>query len=347
MNGKKDQSSITTYLLKRCGELRNVDGDKFISGDKCFKCILDECFGDGKEFSCKLYEQAAFGQGNEKEKMDTVYSSSLQAFLVFSGVDENHPVTIDGVEFTEVRFEYRNKVIGYPSSVDVVLWNRDKTKALFIESKLYEIVRDSSKIGTPEIGPTYFSDNSEGYKEKLDLSKKDLKSIGIEFPLDYGPGEEPASKIKEDLRKLRGGSSEDSKKINEKGYLAVSPLDKGKYVYSYGIKQLLSHIIGILNFKSPGRNCSDDLREELSNAELTFLSLYNELPGYTEDEAEDKIKDFEDHVHSVEELIKNKNKENIECRHMSYQDLWKMNSPYFEDKSTLVRFYHLDEKREH
>ena len=89
---------------------------------KCFKSEIEEIFGI--KIDCKLYDSVVNGQGNEKDKIDSLYSSSLQSLVVFHNVNSNNQIKIqinnEHLSFDKVYFEQKNKVIGYPSSIDVV-----------------------------------------------------------------------------------------------------------------------------------------------------------------------------------------------------------------------------------
>ena len=191
---------------------------KFASNNfECKKESFEKYFNTS--ISCSNYESVISGEGNERDKIDTIYSSSLQSLLFFDQVSKQGiKIKINNKEvlFNEVYFEYKNKVIGYPSSVDVVLVNRKTSSVCFVESKLLEIVRDSSTEGKKVIGISYFKDSGIGYKETLHLSKEELKRLNIRYP-ENGPY---ISEVSKDNR-------------------SIDPLNGSTYVYSEGIKQVV------------------------------------------------------------------------------------------------------------
>ncbi|MCQ2424677.1 MAG: hypothetical protein MJ070_00890 [Lachnospiraceae bacterium] len=336
---------ITEYLLKNASIKTNIiSGDRLKDDSKlCMKYIIEDAFKLGKNgIDCKYYDAVVQGEGKEKDKINSLYSSSLQSLLVFCGVSADNPITVDGIEYTKVMFEYKNKVIGYPSSVDVVLMSKDEKKVLFIESKLYEIVRDSDKEGKCEVGPSYLSTDENGYK-KLGLCQDDLTEIGIDLK-DTGIF---GTKNPSDMKKhILGSSNQPTRDGN--GWVRIKPIKGNEYVYSYGIKQYLSHIIGIMNYKTPDTNCSTGLKDRLFS-KIGFLILYNDLPGYTKEDAKEKIKSFKKHCETVKGVLEKKaihvDGIPIDISMESYQKLAEEAKPYFDKMpATVKEYYHLNER---
>ena len=264
---------------------------------------------------CDQYDVVAHGEGNEEEKIDSVYSSSLQSLLAFCGVDKSHPIRIEVngevYSFGRVHFEYKNEVIGYPSSVDVVLVDEEKKAIAFIESKFLEIVRDSTKKAKKVIGVSYFGLNVDGgYKKVFNLENEDYKNIGI-----VGPKQNINGAGNFYLEEVKGQSE-------HKG--SVSPIGKNSYVYAEGIKQILSHIIGIQNFKKNVRayDKTTDPLGDIDGGEykIFYIELYNELPEL--EFAEKVLEDFKNHAEKVKEILDKKEGLYDGFLLMSYQDLF-------------------------
>ena len=346
---KKELGKLVEYFFGKEGDdnsnLKNclTNNVKFrING--CKKNFFNEKFGT--TISCSQYDSVISGEGSEDKKIDSFYSSSLQSLLFFCGVSETNPLTYENVKYTKVYFEWENPVIGYPSSIDVVLVGKKdgkadgKTVVLFIESKLYETIRDSNTKSEKKsfvIGKSYFSNSEKGYG-KLGLeSDTDLEEIGIFQDRTTGKGYvEP---IKSDAGQ-----------------------EKNEFVYPGGIKQELSHIIGILNFMDDpaGRKkyntnalASDPLEEDY---EIRFLTLINAMPGYSETNAELKIKAFYNHYNKVIEKLKQIAREqkagkksllNLDRitleKCMTYQTFCKRIKGYTLP-TDVKRYYHLEEK---
>ena len=85
-----------------------------------------------EEIPCNLFYQAISGKGNESDKIDTIYSSSLQALLFFSQVSVTNKITINGITYSKVKFEHQNTVIPNcdPSCIDVCLMDDKENNVL-------------------------------------------------------------------------------------------------------------------------------------------------------------------------------------------------------------------------
>ncbi len=303
---------------ERAPEYYVKDSNKlFQQGEKsCVKRLLEKTFNT--QIPCDKFYSIISGEGKEEEKIDTFYSSSLQTLLFFSSISESKPLTYDGVTYSEVYFEVKNRVIGYPSSVDAVLVGKSKdgkNTVLFIETKLCEVIRDSSPIGKAEIGKSYFmGSKSNSYCNRFFTDGEDMKAIGIDRNA-------PAPKS---------------------GNYIVSPIGGAKYVYSYGMKQLLSHIIGIMNFKENGTINYPMIDR---TAEVRFLTLINALPGYNKSDSEKKTTDFIRHYNVVIEYLRGK----PQCQSITMYNCSTFQDFYSEVKQSgynlgekIVKYYHYE-----
>lgn len=191
--------------------------------EKDLSVPLKRLFGirDTEMFKTK-FEEACGGSGNEALKILTLHSSSLCALLFFYDVKQHHleiPLKVKGecktFTFDDVYFEYQNKVINNPSNIDVTLLGNDdrgKPVILFLESKFSEYYLYSGGVSS-DISCNYF-DN--------DFSKLVYKDFFL-------------------------GEAEYEKKASSKeGYFKLSK--KGKSLYIDGLKQMVSHYVGVKNF---------------------------------------------------------------------------------------------------
>ncbi len=202
---------------------------------------------DFDTFKEKLRE-ACSGDGNEIKKITTAYSSSLCSLLFFYNVSDNNSLTLKKYniedelektfEFTKVLFEFKNIVIsgGKPSNIDVVLLGKDKNNEnnkviLFLESKFFEYYRDTTK--KVEISKAYLNKNDIG---KLIYDKNVVTKI-FNNDVDF--------------------------KISDKIYIYPK---ENKPCYIEGIKQMISHYIGVNNL----------LKEKLYESD-NLIKLYNFL----------------------------------------------------------------------
>lgn len=331
---KKEKGAVAlikNYLLKK---LSDNDREIFSKNDVCFKKQLEETFECKME--CSLYDQVVNGEGNEKDKIRTVYSSSLQSLLFFSPVDAGKKInlTIAGekIVFSKVLFEYKNKVIGFPSSIDVVLADESEKHILFIESKLAEIARDSKKKtiknnspGTKEVGISYFG--GDGYKKTFHVNEGDFKDFYEKLGIEKPEGEDSYF-----VEKTAGKGSIKAK---------IVPIDNNSYVYSYGIKQMLSHLIGIMNFIN-GERVSEGLSDDVLDSKIYFMEICNGFPGIGDEEIDNAQREYFEHVKKVEEILGEKCPQ-ITMLHTTYQRLYELIKDSYTLDKKVVDFYHLDE----
>lgn len=183
-------------------------------------------------FSKKFYEVCS-GSGGEVAKITTLHSSSLCGLLFFYNVKQkNITLTLNGKEITfdDVFFEFKNKVTekGNPSNIDVVLISSKQRVVLFLESKFSEYltpeaerIRNTYKI---EFGDEIYN------KEFLEL-------IGMQFI-----------------------QPKDDKKDSQKEYFSIASAPSRPAVYAAGIKQFISHFIGVKNYIAAGPYKSEKRR---------------------------------------------------------------------------------------
>ena len=123
------------------------------------KIALSFDINKNKDTFAKKFQMACSGTGDELKKITTLHSSSLCALLFFFNVDNKKLVikSLSEYEFTESYFEFKNKVIRYPSNIDVVLLGKNiktgKKIILFLESKFSEYITGTGKI---EVSESYF-----------------------------------------------------------------------------------------------------------------------------------------------------------------------------------------------
>lgn len=185
---------------------------------ECNVNILCERFGiiDRGLFE-KKYHQAVSGDGQEWKRITTLHSSSLLALLCFYSVSEDHPLEYKNYRFTESLFEVKTPVKGkHKSNMDVVLRGKniltEKQVTLFLESKFSEYLNSGKYEGI----------NAEVYRETY----RELGLLGNQTvikPLVF----------KEDGNDI-------TIKSEERGY------------YCGGIKQMLSHYIGVSHYRNGG-----------------------------------------------------------------------------------------------
>lgn len=247
----------------------NIIENKNISKNDIFKYIYEKLiklFGitNKKRFEEKLSEVCG-GSGSEQRNITKLHSSSLCALLFFYNVSDKNTLTlkIDSKEiiFKDVLFEFQNIVIEgrKPSNVDVVLFGKDndgKKVILFLESKFSEYLDVSKQF---DLGLDYLEKYSNIYNDD------NLKNINLCIYRENG--------IPKVVLKNKKGKIEK--------YNRIRVIKDADAMYIEGIKQIISHYIGINNLLS-GNLCknnteklkelydflSDDKKENYTKKEL-------------------------------------------------------------------------------
>ncbi len=180
---------------------------------------------ENKETFCKKFSEVCSGSGSEVAKITTLHSSSLCGLLFFYNVKQkNVTLTLNGKEITfdDVYFEFKNKVTekGNPSNIDVVLLSSKQEVVLFLESKFSEYLIP----GAEKIRYTYKNEfGDEIYNEDF------LELIGMQFI-----------------------SAKGEQNNLQKDYFSISSSSERPAVYATGIKQFISHFIGVRNYIKGG-----------------------------------------------------------------------------------------------
>lgn len=267
---KKDENRIIESLnvstqINQTRRLGLADKAKVEIRERIKSLFLDSTIND--LFDGK-FEEAISGSGDELFKMDAPWSSSLCALLFFYGVNENNKLTIGDTEYSESFFEVKNEVYKAPSNMDVVLRGEKngRKKLLFIECKFSEYL-DTGKY-----------DISDEYL-KCELFKDLLSNNDGNLTL-------------KNLKKRKGN-----------GYYYQAQY-QGKDIFTYGIKQIIAHTIGLTNYKngvySQKRYSIEDDRYHLYNKDeydVQFIEVIFDL--------KDKFKEqFNNYHNAVNCLMK-------------------------------------------
>ena len=165
--------------------------------ERTLKCIKRHFKLDNDTDFDEYFRQATSGSGNEAEKIDAIWSSSLLSLLFFYIAIKNGGVKFDKIHYTKCFFEFMNPVLcnhpyyNKPSNIDCVLMSEDEKHLLFIESKFIEYVRDVSK--KCELSDKYARDGEptaklyECFKEKLE-SKESHYYYGVKQMITHYSG---------------------------------------------------------------------------------------------------------------------------------------------------------------
>lgn len=212
--------SITGILQKTHWRDTVSENSLMFSGEKGPDEVLKKVFCLGDAFQHK-YEQAVSGNGQEEQKINRLHSSALLSLLAFYSVSKENPITFElngkEVVFTNVEFEHKNGVgkdekgMGHNSNMDIMLYDGDTLDS--IKNVLFL----ESK-----------------FSEYLTLGqKKDISNTV------YG-----------DIYRMLFNQPSVDKLVCERqdsGYFLLKTNEKGNH-YCEGIKQMISHYMGVLNF---------------------------------------------------------------------------------------------------
>ena len=194
---------------------------KYVDKGQDLACI----FGLNPKVFADKYQQAISGDGQEARRIRTLHSSSLLCLLCFYSISEERPLSlnIEGrqITFTSSQFEVKNTVgtdetgREHESIIDVVLCGKDgqtgKKVILFLESKFSEYLTCGKICGI----------SNHIYQKTYDqlFNGGVLESMGLKYE------EWPDNPAYSDLASING-----------------KPMH-----YIGGIKQMVSHFIGVKN----------------------------------------------------------------------------------------------------
>ena len=241
------------------------------------RAILEERFGImDKETFREKYLEAISGDGQEWTRITTLHSSSLAALLCFYSVCKGHELKIDDYTFDESFFEVKTQVYGTSeSNMDVVLRGKDgngETVTLFLECKFSEYLDCGEYSGI----------SKDAYLDKYEeLGLFDNPIDGILF---------------------KDGDA-----------LSIAPTEpRRKPVYCGGIKQMLSHYIGVSNYsRNKEKALGEHSRFKALNREHILLGEILFDFGESIPNANEKLKNYSAAYSSLAEII-NGNQSDIE-----------------------------------
>ena len=293
--GKYKKTSITK---ERDGKSESNNSYMFASEEGKERVTLSQLFDT--DISQVHWDKAVNGNGHEKNRIMTMHSSALLSLLFFHAVSEKNPlcIQIDGecYNFTEAKFEVQNKCLdgGNPSSIDVMLVDRQAKVVLLLESKL---------------------------SEYLTCGKK--KGINIKYKHQYADIMQPRE-ICSQIRLLEENNS-----------LTIQGIDSPSH-YCEGIKQMLCHFIGAMNFKES----KDEKHKGLTDYKVLLGTVLLDLSSINEEKFNTYEKDYKELAKYLNSLHKDVT---VLDEVITYQNLYKEakgNGYHISDK--IVNYYGLN-----
>lgn len=267
-------------------------------------CLCSRFDLQDKALFKKKLGQAVSGNGNEWMKIITLHSSSLLALLCFYNVSADNPLLLDGCRFTESFFEVKTPVKNNSySNMDVVLKGEKSGRKvlLFLESKFCEYLQSGKCDG---IKANVYGD---AYSKLGLLNYAQQKIKPLEF-------------------------------VMTDGIITISSSER--YCYCNGVKQMLSHYIGISNFVrgNHGKLQNGQFRRD-PDEDVLFGEIIYKLPGYVDTKG--RFEKYRDLYRQLAGVINS----NEETRFRMFEDIFTyqdifMNNGFIKDQ--LVRdFYDL------
>lgn len=293
-----------------------------------FENCPGEVFGTSSPEFCRALRDVTSGEGQEKEKINTLHSSSLLGLMCFYAVSENNklkatiPFNGENIdfEFDKAVFEKTNRVFSPSvglSSIDIALYGRANGErvALYLESKFSEYLHIGNYTG---------SDKKAQYRPFYEILKRHLGDIKYEI-----------------AHKSNG---------EEDGKLHLN----GKNHYCEGIKQMVSHLIGAVN--SDDNNNVDkiylapilfDFRRD-EDKETKFYKKCDSLFKDYEEQYSKLSKGLNELLGKIndKELFKYATAKRTEQivvsdRVLTYQNFFEKYAPEYKLKETVKEFYRL------
>lgn len=269
--------------------------------------ILIDRFGiKDEELFKEKYRETISGDGQEWTRITTLHSSSLIALLCFYSISESNPITINDYTFTESFFEVKTQVYqDAESNMDVVLRGYDKDGGkvvLFLECKFSEYLSTGK----------YDSISIEAYEntyEELGLFNNDDLPYKVE--------------VKEDEK-----------------CICISP--KKKPLYCGGIKQMLSHYIGVSNYSESRESALAEHKRFIVDEEEKVL-LGEILFNFGGNITGEKLENYNAAYSSLSQLINQKEKIRMFEEVLTYQNVFSSEDNKGVIKEDNVRkFYRLE-----
>jgi hypothetical protein len=202
------------------------------------------------------------GDGDEGTHFFSEVSSSRMCFLFFASLGKGITLNLKGkkITFTKSYLEVKNTVIRYnnPSNVDVLLVSDDGKNLLYLESKFTEYICNGGKRDKKEaqLGKSYFYSDKE-YTPLIDF--------------------------------LSGETDSNDKKFISKqsGDVTDGEPQAKRHMYYGGLKQMISHFIGVWQGPSKKDSQHDELMKLWKGADKIYLgTILFELEDKTKDSKE-------------------------------------------------------------
>lgn len=250
------------------------------NGAMAFSCApqkskekLWHIFGDRAEIPEAFdvaFKNATNGPGYERKRIMQLNSSSLLALLCFWNVSKDNPITINNIEYTEVFIEVENMVFDHNSSVDILLVSEKESTWLYLESKFTEPLNPTNRLWL-----------SHKYHDIYKSIRENLK-INVSDPQN------------------RNHKEKDN--IVHRGEFEITQY---KRRYYGGIKQMVSHLIGVLKGASDKANV--EYKEIYKKGLPKYIILGTILYDFSKSDVDEFKNLYDDYVSFYENCFSSQN----------------------------------------
>lgn len=279
--------------------------------------ILIERFGiKDKVVFLQKYHEAIAGDGQEWKRITTLHSSSLLALLCFYSVSKENPIEINGYTFTESYFEVKTQVYeDSESNMDVVLRGTKEGKKviLFLESKFSEY------LNCGKYDDIRYEAYHETY-ESLKLFENQLECLMTE------------------VTEKKNKDNTTSKQV-----ICIKPSNQKMPMYCGGIKQMISHYMGVNNYQQKGENAlghsrlKHDAEEQILLGEILF-----DFKDSPISHSKDKMDNYQSAYKSLAQRVNAQGAIKMFEELLTYQEIFKHNEKYLKQLApNITRFYGL------
>lgn len=284
--------------INQSGKSESDNSYSFISSDGNKRATLNQLFHT--EISEDHWKQAVNGKGHENHRILTMHSSALLSLLFFHAVSERNPlfIQIDGkrYSFKKAVFEVQNKCLESG--------NPSNIDVMLVDHQAKVVLLFESKLS-----------------EYLSCGKK--KDIPIEYKNQYA-----------NVMQF-GEISTHIKILEEDNSLTLQGKDSPRH-YCEGIKQMLCHFIGALNFKES----KDDKHEGLYDYKVLLGTVILDLSSINKKKFETYKNDYKElagYLNGLHKGIK------VLDEVITYQNLYKKaKGNGYNISEIIVNYYGLD-----
>lgn len=298
LEASKENYGKTHINEKRYGKSKSDNSYSFVSPKGQERDTLNQLFDT--DISEVQWNQAINGKGHEIKRILTMHSSALLSLLFFHAVSKDNPLCIQidrkKYSFTKAVFEVQNKCLEGG--------NPSSIDVMLVDHQAKVVLLLESKLS-----------------EYLYCGKK--KGINIKYKNQYS-----------DVMQF-GKKSKHIDMFEENNSLTLQGKDSPSH-YCEGIKQMLCHFIGAMNFEESKDEKHEGLEgyNKLLGTVLLDLSSINEKKFNT---YKDDYKELAEHLNGLDKDVK------VIDEVITYQDLYKeAKGNGYQISKTIVKYYGLD-----